>query len=277
MLRAPLQALRALALSTVLVPLAAGAAGPTPTGEKVNIQWKDATVDFGNLHISANLVGYELSSPDGGPVSSLMGAFELGDSLMVRGSAIFPMLGFLGAGESPVRIEAGVSFHTSSLKKEAESITLESHSDGDYVHTKSINVPVVNRNSYGLGAGLMFRNNGVETKVDGKNEDMRATHLTAYVGFSAINAAGYAIEAQGYGDFGSYRWLNGGLDLLVDITQSYDKDPDKDPGRFGGRLWAESILAQDWGISGRLEIGYMPGDMGFYLMASLGVGLNFDI
>lgn len=275
MFRASLCALTLSALA--LAPLVARADGPTPTGEKVGIDWKDATVDFGNLHVSANLLGYELSSPDGGPITSLMGAFELGDSFMVRGSVVSPMLGFLGAGKSPVRIEAGVSFHTSSLQKESESITIESHSDGDYVHTKSIDVPVVNRNSFGIGGGLMFRNNGVKTTVDGAKTEMRASHLTAYVGVSSINAAGYALEAKGYGDFSNYRWVTGGVDLLFDVIQSYDKDPDKDPGRFGGRLWAESILGQDWGLSGRLEIGYMPGDMGFYLLATLGIGLNLDI
>lgn len=278
MFRVPaLVALRALTLTVLVAPLAAGAAGPTPTGERVGIQWKDMTVDFGNLHLSANLLGYELAAPDGGPISSLMGAFEFSDAFMVRGSAVFPMLGFLGAGDSPVRIEAGVSFHSTSLAVEMESLTLEQTESGDYVHTKSIQVPALNRNSIGVGAGLMFRNNGVETKVDGKDFEMRGTHLTAYVGVSSINAAGYALEAKGYGDFTNYRWTNGGADLLVDISQSYDKDPDEAPGRFGGRLWGETIFGRDMGLSARLEIGYMPGDMGFYLLASLGIGLNFGI
>jgi hypothetical protein len=270
-------ALRALTLTALATPVAAHAGGPTPTGERVSFEFKDMTIDFGNLHLSANLLGYELASPDGGPISGLMGAFEFGESFMVRGSAVFPMLGFLGAGDSPVRIEAGVSFHSTSVAMEMESVTLEQTESGDYRHTKSIKVPALNRNSLGVGAGLMFRNNGVETKVDGKDFQMRGTHLTAYVGVSSINAAGYALEAKGYGDFTNYRWTNGGLDLLVDVTQSYDKDPDDAPGRFGGRLWGETIFGRDMGLSARLEIGYMPGDMGFYLLAGLGIGLNFGI
>lgn len=56
--RAALTALAALA-----APLPAHADGPTPTGEQVGIKWQDMTVDFGDLHLSANLLGYELASP----------------------------------------------------------------------------------------------------------------------------------------------------------------------------------------------------------------------
>lgn len=262
----------ALATSAVALALAA----PPAHAERVGIRFDDMTVDFGNLHLTANLLGYDLSTISG-PVSELMVAWELNESLMLRAQAVFPMLGFLGAGESPVRIEAGFSFHGTSVALEHESVTVESHREGDMIHSKSVKLPVFNRNSVGVGGGLLFRENGLETEVEGRTRETRGTHLTVYVGLSTMNAAGYTANIEGYGDFFNYRWLNAGLDLLVDLVQAYDLEPDDAPSRFGGRLWAETIFGQTIGVSGRLEIGIMPGDVGFYLMATLGVGLNLDV
>lgn len=244
--------------------------------EKVGVRFTDMTVDFGNLHLTANLLGYDLSTISG-PVSELMVAWELNESLMLRAQAVFPMFGFLGAGESPVRIEAGFSFHGTSLALEHESVTVESHREGDFIHSKSVTLPVFNRNSVGVGGGLLFRDNGLETEVEGRTRETRGQALTVYVGLSTMNAAGYTANVEGYGDFFNYRWLNAGLDLLVDLVQAYDLEPDDSPSRFGGRLWAETIFGQSVGVSGRLEIGIMPGDVGFYLLATLGVGLNLDV
>ncbi|MCA9514624.1 MAG: hypothetical protein KC635_06770 [Myxococcales bacterium] len=271
----PLRAL-ALLVSAAVLAVASGATAAR-ADETVRYRFSDMTVDFGNLHLSVGLAGYELSSPDGGPVSTIMGAFELTDSFMVHAHLIAPMLGFLGAGESPTRAEAGISLHSTSFAVENEAVEVDRSYSGDYVHTKTMTVPVVNRNSFGLDAGVMFRRMGVKLDVDDQKVSMRASHFTAFAGISSINAAGYRLEAQGYGSFANYRWTHGGLDLLFDIAQSYDKDPDDSPSRFGGRLWGETIFGQTIGLSGRLEIGYMPGGEGFYLMASIGGGLNLGL
>ena len=268
-----LHLIRPAAVAAALCATMAAAPAFAADGDKVAIKYKDLKIDFGSLHISVNLLGYELAGEGGGLVSSIMGAYELGNHLMVRAQTTFPLLGFLND-NGPFRAEAGISFHSFSIDVENENIQLSSRREGDMIHTESINVPALNRNSIGLDAGLMYRSNDVEVKSDGDNVVTRGYHLTAYAGLSTINASGYSIDAQGHGGFSNYRWINGGLDALFDITQTYDSDPDDAPGRFGGRLWGESIFGQDWGLSGRLEIGYMPGDMGFYIMASVGGGFH---
>lgn len=271
-------ALFAAALLVATLPAAAAAAAdPAPTGAKVAYRWTEMSVDFGNLHLAANLLGYELAAPTGGPVSTLFGAFELSPHLMVKGVATLPLLGFIGAGESPFRLEAGLSFHGSRMDVEQETLVLEQTTDATHVRTKSMTVPVLNRNSVGVGGGLLFRRSGVESVVDGDERAMRASHLTLWAGVSTLNAAGYSLEAQGYGSFTNHRWTHAGLDLLFDVARTYDADPDADPSRFGGRLWAETIFGRTLGLSGRLEIGYMPGDSGWYMLASLGGGLNLGL
>lgn len=250
-------------------------ANPTPTGEKVRYGIKDVQTDFGRLHISANLLGYELSGDYDGLVTNLHGLFELGGALMVRAYTVFPFLGGVGSAKGPVRLEVGIGLHGTSIDVEIESVTLSQERIGDQIHTKSLPVPVLNRNSRGLGAGLMYRDNAVEVDVEERGRDTRGRFLTAYVGFSAINSAGYDLDIEGYsGSFFNYRWMSGGIDFLVDVIQEFGIEPSESANRFGGRLWTESIFGSVGGLSGRLEIGYMPGDTGFYFMAAIGGGIH---
>ncbi|MFO0744607.1 MAG: hypothetical protein U1F43_02900 [Myxococcota bacterium] len=251
------------------------AARAEDTGEKVEYHFTDATTDFGNLHLSANLLGYQLSSPGDGLVTTLNGIFELSQAFVVRAHAAFPFLVGVGSADGPVRLEGGIALHSTSFDVEMEQAELE-RTD---TQVKYINVPVVNRNSKGLGVGVIYRDNAVETKIGGKEGvDTRAQQLTLYAGLSTINSAGYSLSVKNHkGSFLNYRFVAAGLDALFDVVQSYGKKPDDAPGRFGGRLWAESIFGTTFGLSGRLEIGYFPGDTGFYLLASIGVGLNLHL
>ncbi len=265
----------ALALALALAPASAAAQEPTP--EKVNVRITDQQIDYGNLHISFNVLGYQLSDPDAGFVTSLQGVFELGDALMVRAHLVTPLLFGVASSHAPVRLEAGAGFHRTTVDLEHESVTLESTRSGDMIHTKSVKIPVANRNSRGLGAGLILRDNPTEYEVDGDRFEGRSTHLTAYAGLSVLNSAGYSLDVEGYkASFFNYRWMNAGLDVLFDVVQSFDAEPD-DAGRFGARLWAESIFGKRAGLSGRLEIGYFPGETGFYMLASFGGGLHLGL
>ncbi len=82
-------------------------------------------------------------------MSSVQGLFELGDSFMVRAHAAFPFLVAVGSAKNPVRIEAGFGWHFTTYDVESEPVTLSKDYTGDYVKTKYINVPVLNRNSRG--------------------------------------------------------------------------------------------------------------------------------
>jgi hypothetical protein len=263
-------------LALTVVPAVAHA---EETGDKVRFRFKDITTDLGNLHIGVNLLGYQLSDPEGGLMSTVHALWELGEAFAVRVHAATPFLGALGSDEGPVRLEGGITLHRTTLDVETESVELERSQSGDTISTKYINVPVLNRNSLGLDAGVMYRDNAISTKIDGREGvETRGRHLTLYAGIAAINSAGYDLDIEGYkSSFLNYRWMAAGVDALFDVVSSYGKDPDKDPGRFGGRLWAESVFGTSVGLSGRLEIGYFPGDAGFYLLASIGVGLNLHI
>jgi hypothetical protein len=244
-------------------------------GEKVAIEMKDIKVDFGKLHLSVNLLGWEMSGAYESLVTSAQGLFELGDHMFVRAHTTVPFLGFVGSKNGPVRLEAGVSFHSSKLEIEYESITLESERSGDMIHTKSVKIPVPNKNSVGLGAGILYRDMRAEVKVEEDEVFSRARHLTAYAGLSALNTAGFEVKIEGYEtNFFNYRWFNAGLDVLFDVIQTFTVDPSKSAGRFGGRLWAESIFGPTAGLSGRLELGYMPGETGWFFSASIGGGLH---
>ena len=250
--------------------------GPAAAGDVVRYNVKDAQTDFGKLHLSVNLLGYEIGTNSDGIMSSVQGVFELGSALMVRAHAAFPFLGVVGSAKNPIRIESGFGLHMTSLDVENEQVTLSQDYSGDTVTTKWITVPVLNRNSRGLGVGLMYRDNvaGV-TILDREDIAVRSQALTAYAGFSFLNSAGYDLSVEGYqSSFFNYRWMNGGLDALFDIVHEFEREPSKDPSRFGGRLWAESIFGSTFGLSARLELGYMPGDSGWFFMASIGGGLH---
>lgn len=245
------------------------------TGEKVAIEFKDVKVDFGRLHISLNLLGWELGGAYDSLITSAQTVFELTDNFFVRGHTTVPFLGFVGSKNGPVRLEAGVSFHSSKLELEYESITLESHRSGDMIHTKSVQIPVPNKNSIGLGGGILYRDMRAEVEVEDNDVYSRARHLTVYAGLSALNSAGFDVKIEGYETgFFNYRWFNGGLDVLFDLVQTFTVEPSDSAGRFGGRLWAESIFGPHGGLSGRLEIGYMPGETGWFFSASIGGGLH---
>ncbi|MBL8785955.1 MAG: hypothetical protein JNJ59_13725 [Deltaproteobacteria bacterium] len=265
----------------LVTPLVLAAAVLCPTlahaadGEKVMVEMKDVQVDFGRLHLSVNLLGWEVSGAYDSLVTSVQGLFELNDHIFVRAHSTVPFLGFVGSSNGPVRLEAGVSFHSSKLEVEYESVTLESERSGDMIHTRSVQIPVPNKNSVGLGAGILYRDMRAEVTREDDEFLTRARHLTAYAGLSGLNSAGFEVKVEGYEtNFFNYRWFNGGLDVLFDIVQTFGVDPSKSAGRFGGRLWAESIFGPTAGLSGRLEVGYMPGETGWFFSASIGGGLH---
>jgi hypothetical protein len=265
--------------ATLSALLLAGAlsspASAAETGEKVAIEMSDIKVDFGRLHLSLNIIGWELSGAYDALITSFQGLFELGDHMFVRGHMTMPFLGAVGSAKGPVRLEGGVSFHSSKLELEYESITVESERVGDMIHTKSVKIPVPNKNSIGLGAGLIYRDMRAEVDTGEDEVYTRARHLTVYAGLSTLNSAGYKVKIEGYETgFFNYRWLNGGLDFLFDVVQTFGTDPSESANRFGGRLWAESIFGPTAGLSGRLEIGYLPGESGFFFAASIGGGLH---
>ena len=92
---------------------------------------------------------------------------------------------------------------------------------------------------------------------------------------SRAELRGYlAALGEGHGKRTDYRWTNGGLDLLVDLTRKYDLSPDAKGTRFGGRFWAEMLLGESSGLTARVEVGRYPAYSGWLLVASVGGSLH---
>jgi hypothetical protein len=232
----------------------------------------EVDLDFGKLHLSANLFGYEFAEFGDGFNSSFHALFELGKSAAVRAHASVPLLFGLANGDGPLRFEAGALFHVTKDTREEESLVLSSRVVGDKLETKSVNVPVDHRTSTGLGAGVIYRNTVVEAQAVGTT---RSNHLTAYMGFSLIDARGGNVKVAGYEKgFFDFSWGASGLDFLYDVVQDYDAAPKGKPGKIGARLWSEVIMGNSAGPTARLDLGYMPGGTGLYLVLGIGGGLH---
>jgi hypothetical protein len=277
--------LHTLATITLLAgAAAAGTAGnaaaddPQKVGE-VEIKVDEHTTDFGRLHLSAALLGYQLSAPDGGPVSTFGAFFELHSRLIVHGHATLPLLGFAGSDDAPYRLEGGVLLiGRDRLEVENEEVIISqtaatsSHA-GEKVYA---NMPMVNRNRVGLDASLMVAHGSEKfDEADGTGTmTSRSTALMAAIGVGGIGSMGYTATVSGHGKRTNYRWNSGGLDVLVDLARSYDVEPAAKGSRFGGRLWAETLWFRHLGMSARAEIGKYPGHAGWVLVAALGGSLH---
>ena len=262
----------ALGLLCTLGLAAQATAQPQP--EKVgtvSVAVDETTTEMGRLHISAALLGFQLSAPSGGAVSTLGVYFELTPRLVVHGHATAPLLGFAGGDDAPYRLEAGgFLMATNKLQLENEEIVI-SQTGGEKVFAK---MPMVNRNRAGLDLNLMVAH-GSE-KFDSGNSTMttRSTALMAAVGIGGIGSMGYSVAVGGHGKRSNYRWNTGGLDVLVDLVRTYDTEPAAKGSRFGGRLWAETLWFRHLGMSARAEIGKYPGHAGWVLVAALGGSLH---
>lgn len=269
----------ALALCTLgLLAGPALADEPKKVGE-VQISVDKHTTEFGRLHLSAALLGYQLSAPDGGPVSTFGAYFELAPRLIVHGHATLPLLGFAGGDDAPYRVEGGGFLIASNkLQVENEEVILSqtaatSSHDGEKVYAI---MPMVNRNRIGIDANLIFAHGSEKfDEADGTGKvTTRSTALMAAVGVGGIGSMGYEVSVGGHGKRANYRWNTGGLDVLVDLARSYDSEPMEKGSRFGGRLWAETLWFRHLGMSARAEIGKFPGHAGWLLVASLGGSLH---
>lgn len=259
-------------------PLIAAADEPQQVGE-VDIHVDETTTEFGRLHLTAALLGYQLSAPDGGPVSTFGAFFELAPRLVVHGHATIPLLGFVGGDDAPYRLEGGVFLiGRNRLEVENEQVIISqslatSSQGGEKVYA---NMPVVNRNRVGLDANLIVAHGSEKfDEADGTGTmTSRSTSLMAAIGVGGIGSMGYTATVSGHGKRSNYRWNSGGLDLLVDLARSYDVDPPAQGSRFGGRLWAETIWFRHLGMSARAELGKYPGHAGWVLVAALGGALH---
>lgn len=262
--------LTTLTVASALLVLA-GPARAEPTGETTRVRVHGETIDYGHLHISANLLGYQLAKAGDGPISTLQVVQQFGDRLAARLSLTTPAAGFLYAGEVPVRVEAvALGFTTVETKLEKETVGVGAEGDKQY----SIQMPVLNKNHGGAAAGLMYRYDFSRVPMAKGEADTQSTHLTAVVGYEVINASGIRGETEKFGKFQQDRWLHGGVDLLIDVVRGYDEEPSEDQGRFGGRLWMESMFGTKACLTGRLDLTYFPGGTGIVALASIGGGLH---
>jgi hypothetical protein len=254
--------------------VAAGGAAAQPAPEKigeVEVKVDETTTEFGRLHLSAALLGYQLSAPDGGPVSTLGAYFELTSRLIVHGHATLPLLGFAGGDDAPYRLEGGgFLIARNKLDLENEEVII-SQSSGEKTY---VNMPVVNRNRVGLDANLIVAHGSAKVPNGTSEMSTRSTALIAAIGIGAIGSMGYDVRVSGHGKRSNYRWNTGGLDVLVDLTRSYAVEPTEKGSRFGGRLWAETLWFRHLGMSARAELGKYPGYSGWVLVAALGGSLH---
>jgi hypothetical protein len=262
-------------MRNLLLPLAIAILAPFEAlaEDRVRLDVKEVDLDYGRLHIMANLVGYEFAGRGDGFNSSAHALFEVGDSMSVRAHVSMPLIGFLANTSAPVRLEAAVDFHTTKNEVKTEQLVLDSEIKGEMLHTTSVNVPVQHKISTGLAAGVIYRDTPVSQDAD--EATPRSRHLTAILGLQMIDASGGDVKVKGYNrSFFEHRWTVAGLDLLYDVVQDFDVSPSKAPGKFGGRLWAEVILGKKVGMSGRIDLGYMPGGTGLYFVIGLGGGFH---
>ena len=270
------RARRSLIVVTTLGLAAGSAAADAPPPEQlgeVGVSVEETTTDFGRLHLSAALLGYQLSSPDGGPVSTFGAFFELQERLVVHGHATLPLLGVVGGDTPPYRLEGGVMFFVKNARElEDEEVVLAQDSQSK-TYAK---MPMINHNRGGVSAQLMYAHGSEKLpEADGTGTMTTSSNaLLAAVGIGAIGSTGFTVDVDGWGKRANFRWNAGGLDLLVDVARSYDTEPAEKGSRFGGRLWAETLWFRHLGMSARAEIGKYPGHAGWVLVASLGGSLH---
>lgn len=271
-------------LAATVIVLGGSAASAVAQSPPEKIGTVEVTVEkniteFGRLHIAAALLGYQLSNPDGGPVSTIGAFYELAPRVFVDAHATLPLLGVVGGDTAPYRLEAGAMlFVKDAFELEDEEIIISQtlateDRDGEKVFTKA---RMINRNRAGLDAKLMFAHATEKVLVAGSTSTQPVTSnaLIAAIGLGAIGSTGFSVNVEGHGKRSNYRWNAGGLDALVDLTRTYETDPSEKGSRFGGRLWAETIWFRTFGMSARAEIGKYPGHAGWVLVASLGGSLH---
>ncbi len=264
--------IRALALLGILAGTAHADGEVTTTGEAVTGTIDEQQTEFGKLHITAALLGYQLSAPSGGPVSTLSAVFELQSRIFVRGSATLPLLGVVKGDAAPYRLEGGIHlWFKNKLELENEEIVISQDSKSK----QFVNHPIMNRNRLGLNGGLMYAHGG--EKYDAGNSSMTSTSdaLMAVVGYGGTNSAGFSATLDGYGKRSNYRWMAFSLEALIDLKRTYDGTAPAEKGsRFGGRLWAETLWFPTLGMSARLELGKYPAHAGWMLVAAIGGSLH---
>ena len=261
-----------VAIASITAPsLAAAQAQPEQIGT-VSASVEEESTDLGKLHLSAALLGYQLSGPTGGPVSTVSATFELSDRMFVTGRATTPLFGFVQGDAPPFRLEGGIQlFAKDKLVRETEKVDLERRGDQRIY----VDMPLLNRNRAGLEALVMLQHGGAKVDTGGPaTMTTTSTALIAVVGISGVGATGYTTRIEGYGKRSNYRFNNGGLDVLIDVTRSYGVEPTEKGTRFGGRLWAETLWFRHLGMSARFELGKYPAYSGWVLVASVGGSLH---
>lgn len=264
--------IRALALLGILTGTAYADGEVTTTGEQVTGTIDEQQTEFGKLHLSAALLGYQLSAPSGGPVSTLTGVFELQSRIFIRASATLPLFGVVKGDAAPYRLEGDIHlWFKNKLEVENEEIVISQNSAGK----QFINHPILNRNRLGPHAGLMYAHGGEKFDVGTSSMTSTSDAIMGVIGWGATNSAGFSATLDGYGKRSNYRWSAGGLDLLVDLKRSYDgMEPTEKGSRFGGRLWADTLWFPKVGMSARLELGKYPAHSGWVLLAAIGGSLH---
>lgn len=264
--------IRALALLSILTGIA-HANGTVTTGETVKGTIDEQQTEFGKLHITAALLGYQLSAPSGGPVSTLSGVFELQSRIFVRASATLPLFGVVKGDAAPYRLEGGIHlWFKNKLELENEEIVISQTSE----KKEWVNHPIMNRNRLGLNGGLMYAHGGEKYEAGGTSSMTSTSNaLMAVVGYGGTNSAGFSATLDGYGKRTNYRWMAFSLEALIDLKRTYDGTAPTDKGsRFGGRLWAETLWFPKVGMSARLEVGKYPAHAGWMLVAAIGGSLH---
>lgn len=262
-----------LVASTAAATATARAESRVSTIGQVGVQLEDTTNDFGRLHINASLLGYQISAPNGGVVSTASMTFDLLARVAIRGYVATPLLLFAGGDHAPWRGEAMLQLWTKNrYDVEKEEVELARQYTSDEMHKQYIDMPIVNHNKSGLGVGLMYDLSDVKVDTGGSEQTISEHNLIAVAGIHGMNSAGYTVNVSGYGKRANYRWMTGGLDAMYAVVTS--NHADVGGKRWGGRLWVETTFFKPGGVAGRLELGKYPGHVGWMLLASVGVGMH---
>ena len=261
----------------VVALTASAAADPAEPAGTVGVTIEEQTTRFGHLHVAAGLLGYQLSSTSS-PVSTVSAVLELG-RISFAGYATVPLLGVIGASIKPFRVEGQLRLtFKDAMEVERADVDLKTTVEQDKEHyretTTFVKIPTLHRNRYTLDASVMYAH-GAEKITNATKETTTASDaLIGVVGYGVVDSSGYRLSIEGHGKRTDYRWTNGGLDLLVDLTRKYDLSPDAKGTRFGGRFWAEMLLGESSGLTARVEVGRYPAYSGWLLVASVGGSLH---
>lgn len=248
---------------------------PTETGETTAVSYDESTTEFGRLHLAAQVLGYQFSKPTGGLVAAASAVFELHPRLFLNARVAVPIPGLNDRDAAPFRLEGGIQIIAmNKLEVEYDHVTLKQERTGNLINETFVKVPHLNRKRGGLEASILVARGGAKFDNAGVTIETTTSALIGAVGVNAMDTHGYVTSLENVGKLKSFLWTNGGLDLLVDLTRSYEIEPDDKGRRFGGRIWGETLFRRHLGIATRIELGKYPGQAGWIFLVGVGGALH---